>query len=223
MSRPPRIVAASLLARAFRLLPYRRRLDAAIAISRALPVPARYRMPLETRRDAAARVVVRALGYAGLPFAANIGVDGAEALRDAYREHGSLLLVGGHLLLTGLFLRWLHEQGYAFATVRWFPPDPPHLLGTSAPQDYLVVSQQVLVQIRTRLRRGAIVVLTVDSPDGHEFNDTILHFAQRAGVPLLFFDTRVRGGNIVANVRRPAGATPAAMVEELRAFLTPLE
>ncbi|MBV8518444.1 MAG: hypothetical protein JO197_13690 [Acidobacteria bacterium] len=223
MSRPPRIVAASLLARAFRLLPYRRRLGAAVALSRFVPVPARYRMPLETRRDAAARIVVRALGYAGLQFAADHDFDGFDLVREAYREHGSVILVSAHLMLAGLFLRRLDAEGYPFLTLRWFAPDPPHLLGADTPQDYLVVSPQVLVQVRSRLRRGTIVILTVDSPDGGTFNDTILHFAERIRVPVLFFATRVRGGRIVSTVRRPAGATPAEVIEELRAFLTPLE
>jgi hypothetical protein len=212
-------VAASIAGHLFRLVPYGRRLKAALAVSRL--VTRRYRSSFETDADARARIVLRSLGYANVPFANDVIVRGKEEL------HAPAIIVSTHLFLNAMLLRALIEDGQKLAIFRATPADPPCLIGSRIPLENLLTTSTIFLTMRRRMAEGEIAFLNIDGPprptrwqaNGTYLSDAAVAFALRMNVPLFFAATRVDGRRIVAELRRARGETVDAVMEELLAFL----
>lgn len=222
MKRPPRIVAASFAGHLFRVVPYRSRLAAALRLARLVPFAKRWRSPFEHENDARARVLVRTMTYANVPFPNDIVLVGAEELR------GPAIIVSAHIFLNALLLRALVERGHRLAIPRTYPADPPWLAGSSIPLENLLISPTILVTLRRRLAGGEIAFINVDGAPqptpwevhGLYLSDAAVAFAKKIDVPLFFASTRVHGGKVISELRRAHGLSVDQVMEELKDFLT---
>jgi hypothetical protein len=225
VKRPPRLVAAGIAGKLFRLVPYRHRLRAALAIGRLLPFAQRYRAAFENADDASARVLLRTLAYANVKFPNDAELRGAEDLK------APAVIVTAHMFLNALLLRALVERGHTLAIIRTFPADPPYLAGSDIPLENLLISPTIFVKLRKRLADGEIAFISVDdakptpwkASHGQHLSSAAVEFAQRLGVPVFFAATRMIGGRPVAMLHRPRGTTIEQVMEELQAFLTVAE
>lgn len=220
MKRPPRLVAAGLLGKVFRLVPYRHRLRAALAVSRFVPFAQRYRSPFETAEEAGARVLLRTLAYANVKFPNDAELRGADDLQ------APAVIVTAHIFLNALLLRALVERGHRLAIIRTFPADPPYLAGSDIPLENLLISPAIFVKLRKRLAEGELAFITVDDAKptpwqvhGTHLSSGAVEFAQRLGVPVFFAATRMSGGRPVAMLHRPRGTSVEDVMEELLDFL----
>lgn len=191
-----------------------------MTVSRFVPFADRYRSPFESVADTRARVLLRTLAYANVPFANEVTLRGAEELR------GPAVIVTAHLFLNALLLRSLVERGHALAIVRATPADPPYLAGSAIPLENLLISPSIFVKLRSRLRNGEIAFINIDQTEstrwqahGLSLSDAAIAFARRMDVPLFFAATRIVEGRIVGELRRASGTVDEVM-EDLQAFLT---
>ena len=220
-----RHTAARIAGQLFRLVPYRRRLAAALFVSRLVPFIQRFRTPFESDADARARVLVRTLAYANVPFANDVVVKGAEELR------GPAVIVTAHMFLNGLLLRALIERGHRLAIVRTYPPDPPWLAGSSIPLENLLVTPTIFVTLRRRLADGEIAFINVDGAPqpnpwqvhGIYLSEAAVAFARKLSVPLFFAATRVDGRRIISELRPATASNVDEVMAELKSFLTVAE
>jgi hypothetical protein len=221
VKRAPRLVAAGIAGKLFRLVPYRHRLRVALAAGRLLPFAQRYRAAFESADDASARVLLRALAYANVRFPNEAELRGAEELK------APAVIVTVHLFLNGLLLRSLVERGHKLAIIRTLRADPPYLAGSDIPLENLLIAPTIFVKLRKRLANGEIAFITVDraaptpwkAHDGRYLSSAAVEFAQRLGVPVFFAATRMIDGRPVAMLHRPRGATTDQVMEEMQDFL----
>ena len=221
MKRPPRLVAAGILGKLFRLVPYRHRFRAALAVGRLLPFAQRYRAAFESADDASARVLLRTLGYANVRFPNDAELRGAEELQ------APAVIVAVHLFLNALLMRALIERGHKLAIIRTMPADPAYLAGSDIPLENLLITPTIFVKLRKRLANGEIALIYVDSAkptpwqtsQGRYLSSAAVEFAQRLGVPVLFGATHMISGRPVATLHRPRGTTVDRVMEELLDFL----
>jgi len=154
-------------------------------------------------------------------------VEGHELLKDAVRGGRGTLLVGTHALLTRLYMRALANAGYEFqlvaidATFR--------IPGTEDQISTIERSRNVLLGVRSALRRGEIVCALIDQRDSDvkrattfrtkfgEFHmvDTLFAVATACGAATLFVMSRLdHRGAVCLSVTAPASG-PNATAKEL--------
>jgi hypothetical protein len=226
---------ASAAGRALAACPRRRRFAAARRLARAVhPLVRRTafyktRTRLDGYREDALRLAIHTMGRLGVEFDPIVTVRGAEAV-----GAGGAIVISGHFLLNGMFLRWLYERGSRVSVLMAQAPDRPKvIIGTRVPLEVLLPDPMVLVRVRRRVTAGGVVLMDidalepgegrhrVDTPMGPRYvSDAVMRFAERAKLPILFCATRVaRGGEVVVSVARPTSSCAASVLREFCHFL----
>lgn len=213
-----------------RSLRFRAALSVAKLLQPALLLRASTRQyrPFDGYREAALQHAYRGMQRLKVQFDPELRVIGPKTI-----DKGSLILTG-HFGLTGIFLRWLFNQGHKVATVMYAPFAKPRVLGTLTPIEVLRADHTVLVRVRRRLAEGGVVVMaldtsqtvgtwrTLDKPGGlRNVNDTAMRFAERANVPVLFCSTRIGDdGNVEATLVQAPWSSATQLFDEFCSFLS---
>ena len=138
-----------------------------------------------------------ALSRGGARFPLRFRIEREAELERLVRRSGGLLAVSAHVSLNRLLHRRLREWGLPVRVIvrRWDSP----AWGLGEELDLLWHSPNVLVQAREALRRGAVVLVTLDEtrrPDSSggrvaEVSAAALRFAHRTETPVLAYRTRL--------------------------------
>jgi hypothetical protein len=228
-------VLLSLGVRMFSLFPRRRRFTIALHISKLIrpllqwaslyqPLP----HSLDDYPDHVLALILGRMTHYGVEFDPVLTVHGAEAL-----SAGGAIIISGHYYLNFVFLRWLLDQGREVSFVTDYYPERWKIMGTNIPLDAFHASGGGLRGIRRRVKAGGLVAVALDSQHAAQgwrelkmrhrtvfISDTIFRFAERAGLPILFFVTHVTAdGRIIAKVARPSSRQAARVQDEFCQFL----
>lgn len=138
-----------------------------------------------------------ALSRGGARFPLRARIEREKELRALYEREGRLLGVSAHVSLNRLLHRRLREWGLPVRALvrRWDGP----AWGLGEEVDLLWRSPHVLMEAREALRRGAVVLITLDEtrarhPDGGytaELNAAALCFAHRTRTPVIAYRSRL--------------------------------
>jgi lauroyl/myristoyl acyltransferase len=154
-------------------------------------------------------------------------MEGHELLKEAVEAGRGTLLVGTHALLNRLWMRALADAGYEFQLVAIEPSF--RIVGTERHITTIERSRNVLLRVRSALRRGETVCALIDQRDSDarhattfrtkfgEFHmvDTLFAVAAACGARTLFgMSTLDRHGAVVVSVTAPASG-PNATAKEL--------
>lgn len=229
-----------------RLIPRRRRFEAAMLIARAaIPLVRRtgafkeqQRGKVDGAREIALHLVLNTLTKNGIEFDPDLTVHGAEELERMLAAGKGVLLISPHTVLSLLMLRFLHDAGHAPVVIA---ADPQmRISGTNVTAETLQPSPTFLVATRTRLRRGRLVCGMPDRGEPSagrtiEFATAngqiilapaLLQVAARCRANVMFLRVQVEGRAVVATMTPPpaeaAGSTDAlteAFIEFVRAHV----
>jgi hypothetical protein len=160
----------------------------------------------------------------GVTFDPHVEIAGLELL-----PPGPAIFVSGHFMLNILLSRWMYDRGERVTIIHW-RPGSMRVIGTGVTIDALDTTPQVLLQVRSRLAGGARVVADVDNPASATgealylphgtvyVSDRIFRLAERLGVPVRFFATRIVNGQARITIEQPTSGDADTMVREFRAF-----
>jgi len=225
-----------------RLVPRRRRFDAAVLVARAaVPLFRRTRayreqekMGFDSPHELALHFVLNALTRKGARFDPVIDVKGFEEFERAHAEGRGVLVVGPHAALTLLMVRLFYDRGFDPVVVT---PDPlMRVGGTGVVVRTLQPSQTFLVRTRSHLRRGGVVCAMPDRAEHHgertvEFATAIgrvivapalTQVAARCGAEVVFTELHVGGRGLAGTIARPSAASagsPDAILEDFIEFV----
>jgi hypothetical protein len=175
---------------------------------------ARYGNTTGGAADETLRVLFRAMVRMRLRHDPRLEADVDPELLPALQA-GGVLLVSGHFPINAFFIRWLHDQGYPITAVRE-TPGPGFAWGTTSELDLLPPSQNVMLQLRSKLAEGRPVVVIVDNArptarpmpvetrfGANAIATPIFTLAEKLGVPMFFYGVRAaKRGNPLLTVRR---------------------
>lgn len=222
-----------------RALPRRHRFRAMVLSSRFItpivPLLPMYRnrgYDLDTPREEALRLVIRAAARSVVEYDPPLQACGMVCVNEAVAQHGCALVLSAHFSLNHLLLRALHDSGHTVATMRGQALTPAVIAGTSIPFHDIALSPTVLVRIRNALRRGVVLVMDVDRPDRREGSlpvetrsgtihimPTIFEFALKTRTPVIFAATRAHGPVIRTTFARPVATRVEDVIDEFSAFI----
>ena len=200
-----------IVAQALRLVPRSQRAAVAFRASRVLaPVIRRVpdmaealRMHVETEADAAFGIALRVLNRFDIAFDLRFDIEGEDVLSAATQRRAGTLLVGTHALTTQLIPRALTDQGTAFHVVSRGPTY--RIAGTPRWIDAIHPNPNVLLSVRSALRRGELILALLDrgAPQAGRTQcvetrlgdvhiaDALLRVAVNAGATTLFMMSRM--------------------------------
>lgn len=220
-----------------RAVPRRYRFDVALSLARfSVPVfrhTGAYReQRFHSPREIVLHLVLNALTKNGTRFDIPFTIDGYEHVERAYATGKGILLTGHHAALTVLLVRLLGDKGLDPVVIT--PDVEMRIPGTGLDLRTIQPSQMFLVQMRTKLRGGALVCAMPDRAEHHvqrtvEFATgagrviiapAIIDVAARCGAQVLFTEVRLEGRHLAATIVSPtANASTAELVDEFVAFV----
>ncbi|MGH9942587.1 MAG: hypothetical protein ACRD9R_09570 [Pyrinomonadaceae bacterium] len=177
-------------------------------------------------RNDALECTVDSLCNSDIEFDPTLLVQGAEAIGP-----GGAIFVSAHFGLSTLFVRWLSDHGYRVSVVT--KRKNRKIPGRLDPLEVIRPDAMALVRIRQSVAAGGVVLIYIDSEHPTEgwrqievkygplyISDTIMRFAERARIPLLYCATRVLDdGRIVTRITRPSSSRAAVALDEFCQFL----
>ncbi|MDQ1638986.1 MAG: Bacterial lipid biosynthesis acyltransferase [Pyrinomonadaceae bacterium] len=225
-------------------------------------VPRRYRFKMATRFTAALTPIVKrtpwyrkhdslgidgveeiALYHAlsimtrgGVLFDLEIKIEGAEILRAALRNSHGTLMVAPHALLSVLLIRYLHDVSCPPTTVA--ATSFVHIYGTRFVIPALQPSSNLLIRIRTALRRGDLVYAMIDEAPRNSartiqftsgtravyVSDALIKLAQRCDAGVIFTSARLdERQNIVLRFEAPMAGAETSELSITKSFVNFLE
>jgi lauroyl/myristoyl acyltransferase len=231
--------AGAFLGAIIRLLPRRRRFQAAMLLARALEPFLRrtvqYRLQdrngVDGPREIAANLVLRILTRKGLEFDPDIKIRGWEDLARSCREGRSIFLAAPHMALMLFLLRLCHDHGVSMLGVM---TERELIYGTRVMASTIAPSPTFLVKVRNHLRRGGFVSAMLD-PSEHHPRRTIevqtdngrlivapamLKIAAACGAQVVFMEAHVEGLRIAGTIVRAKSDSAEALTCEFAEFVT---
>lgn len=183
---------------------------------------------LDTYHERTLSRLIQRMVHQRLGFDPVIDVQGLDALHDS-----AAILISGHFSLNLLGLRWLYDHGHPVTLVTEHSWLYSHTIGISAVSETICPDAFSLINIRSRLLSRKKIGIdidcfsrnggprTIETPMGTVFiRDTIMKFAERMGVPVLFVVTHfTRDGNVSANIVRPSSTRAEIVLDDFCRFL----
>lgn len=130
-----------------------------------------------------------ALTSTGKPFPIKLRISGAEAVYEAAHNPGGVIISGAHLPMIRLLPRALAELGNAPTVLVASQQSPPGrfvVWGMVEKMPALMPAPNVLVKVRTVLRRGGSVLMMADPHPGEPYSFQIFRLAPRVGARVVF-------------------------------------
>lgn len=230
---PHRLALANLPGLLLHIVPRRHRFAVAVRMAERLQPVVRHMLRhlpprIDGSREESLRFVCRGARQINLRFDPKLIIRGAEHI-----GAGGAIFISGHFMLNGLFARWLHDQGHRVSVVMRFPPERPVIQGTRLPLDVIKADELTFVRIRQRVADGGMVIIDIDDPDPSRrshlvetrrspryVSETVLKFAERARIPLLFCATRVTTRNeVLTTIAHPSMPQSEIVLNEFCRFL----
>jgi len=225
-----------------RLVPRRRRCEAALRLARAAAPSFRlselYRRQERSRvsgaLDIATHMVLHTLTKNGVLFDPLFEFDGFDDFVRAYQEGRGILLVAAHNALSLLILRRFHDAGIPSVTIS---SDALPILGTQYNAPIIDASSPFLVAARSRLRRGEIVGAMIDRSEHHGDGDAertfefetangpvivapaLLHVAARCGSNVVFVEAHAETSGLAGTLVVAASADADGLTREYIDFV----
>lgn len=145
-------------------------------------------------------------------------------------RNGGAVLVTAHFPINALMIRWLYDQGIEVSAIRE-TPGAAYVWGTPVEIDTLPPSQNVMLQMRSKLLEGRPLLLAIDRarPSARPLNvvtrfgetgiaTPVFTLAEKLRLPVFFYGVRaVKTGDPILTVRR-IPPDPAAFAEEFRRY-----
>ena len=186
---------------------------------------------METPREVVTYFLLGVLTNRGVLFDPILHAAGADSVEAAIAQNKGVILVGVHSMLSVLALRRLWDLGLPFAVVARPPLTVP---GTTAAVQTIAPSFTYMLEIVSLLRSNAIVAAMIDrAPPTSKttaevptengpvaITDALIRMAVRAGVPVVFFATRLRGSDFVITYAGPAADQPSSVDTVTSAFVS---
>jgi lauroyl/myristoyl acyltransferase len=179
-------------------------------------------------------LLLNALTKNGTAFDVEIVTSGYEHFERAYADGKGVLIIGHHAALTLLMVRLFHDKGLDPIVIT---PDPClRAMGTPVIVETIQRSPMFLVQLRTRLRHGALICAMPDRGEHHagrtiEFETAagavilapaLIEVAARCGAAVVFTEVRVKDGQIVTTIAAPSASSTGnarAITEDFISFV----
>ncbi|MDX2034058.1 MAG: hypothetical protein SF339_25515 [Blastocatellia bacterium] len=201
------------------------RLHPLVRLAERLGVP---RMTFSGPRERMMMFLVHRMLEWDLDFEPELEVRPAELLA----EREGALLLSCHMWMNVIWLRWLRrrERRVCLLTVM---PSLDRQLGRNLGLERIPPDAHAFLQIRRRVREGALIHLALDILSPREglreveigdrryyFSDHTFHFAHRSGLPVLFvFPHLNEQGRVIVRLERPIASRPEEMFEEYCRFM----
>ena len=176
------------------------------------------------------------MSNSGALFDLEMKIEGAEILRSALRKSHGTLIVAPHALLVLSLFRYLCDLGCPPTIVSAAPY--VHVYGTRLVAPTLQPSSNLLIRVRSALRRGEVVCAMIDegprnSARTEQFetctgpvyiSDALIKLAKRCAADVIFTSARLdRRQDIILTFGAPMAPTATSEISIAKSFVNFLE
>lgn len=223
--------------RVFNILSRKARFENALRLSAFItPIVCklpRYKQPdfaLGTDREYVTSAVLHSLTIHNVEFDPVVYTEGAQLIP----ERGAIFLTG-HFYLNFIFLRYLFDKGRVPNAFLLTGIDNWQLMGTRERVKILMPQKTSLLQVKTLIGSGELVLAAIDHKSLHGFwnkklsvsereiyvSDSLIKFAEMGNVPIFFFDTDFdEKGNVVSVIEAASSTNSSVVLDEFSDFIS---